>query len=228
MIRDPPILVFILRDWLLVRHFPIDSIPAWIFGLPRFYNAPTSAPGAFLESFVDLFYDAIVAPPVLPKVCSLEEKVRFQSMDEDGCGEIADESDSDSDGEIDEKFLGRAASGLVNPRGASEDVLSTGASTRLRQFMQWVSPWFIAVAVQLPKEKRLGTFERWAGLMGYSEDDGGIISGLCDGAGLFDVKAEELTMFYAGESISQAGTSPTCARRHDCTILLLLIRPHDV
>ena len=100
MIRDPPILVFILRDWLLVRHFPIDSIPAWIFGLPRFYNAPTSAPGAFLESFVDLFYDAIVAPPVLPKVCSLEEKVRFQSMDEDGCGEIADESDSDSDGEL--------------------------------------------------------------------------------------------------------------------------------
>ena len=167
LLRDPTVLVPLLRRWLLVDGKSLADLPVRLFHLPKAASEvtdPRTPSGIGWGSLFDRALQSLPCPPI------------------DGTCESDDEEDASGDGAfrpvmVEEHALpshasppSRSSSFTKRCATVEPPFMVTDASRSLRRFVRWSAPWLLPIVMNLPRPERFDCLEdmllgrtSWAG-----------------------------------------------------------------
>jgi hypothetical protein len=184
MLRDPPVVAYVLRDWLLCRKKPLRALPAYLWRPPRLASgdAETPAPGA-AAVFARALWGAASNEAGGGAAGTVDEE-EDEAEGGDGGGVAYGEESEDGDDEEHEDSH-RRGDGL----GRGSRSMPPARKRALARFVAWASQagHLLPALAALPPALRFGAVEECSGMLGHGASDAGIQTTVLHA--LFDLKA---------------------------------------
>jgi hypothetical protein len=166
LLRDPPVLVAVLRRWLLDERRSLNELPFWLFNVPP---PPATAAGKRVGSELGGGGGGggERQAPVMDRALHCTPGGKRSNSNEMAFGE-SESGEGCCFGTLDDEEDGFSSCSPTSPDSSE----SRGAL--LCRFVRWANPWLVPVLCCLPSATRYKTLEGCAELLGFGSSDAGL------------------------------------------------------